>query len=151
MTENKMDEMQDMDGPEPNYDIPAILMEYVNDILPDDEELDENIDMEDAEEEVSRAFFICVTAWNHAALPEDVGAIFLAQVADTFKDIDAIEDWDDVKEEVLEMSADMAEQYPGADHIIVDHELEALEDGETGLAIDIIPLEEAVAALRENA
>ncbi len=135
---------------EPNYDIALALMEYVDDMLPDAEEWEGDMNEAEREDIVARAFFICVTAWNHAALPEDCAALYLSQVESSFAEIDAPEIWEDSKDDMLAVSQDMGAEYPGSDHIIIDHELEPLEDGQMGLAIDVIPVDVAVSVLRKE-
>ncbi|HDP35109.1 MAG TPA: hypothetical protein ENN29_08380 [Candidatus Hydrogenedentes bacterium] len=144
-----MSDNTNKDEQQPNYDIPAIISEYVSDLLPDDEEWDETTE-EEIENEVAWAFFICVTAWNHAALPADCAAIYLAQAEEAFCSENGLDMWNEAKSDVLNMAANMGERYPTSDHIIIDHELESLDDGAIGLAIDIIPIDEAIVALRET-
>ncbi len=147
MTTNDEQNIEDV---EPNYDIPAALMACVDDILPEQDVWDAEMDDEEREQAAARAFFVCVTAWNHAALPEDCAPLYLAQVAESFKEIDAENLWEDTQEDVMAISADIAEQYPNSTHIIVEHDMEPMDDGELGLTISIISVALAAEALREE-
>jgi len=129
------------------YDIASVLLDYVYSILPDEEDLDEDEDIDDL---ISRALFICATAWNISVLPEDCGNLFISNLKLAYEDSGDTEPWDDLLENLLDISKDMQEQYPDGDCIVADHALEPDEEGEVAFSIDIMPLVDAVAMLREN-
>jgi len=130
------------------YDIPSILLEYVHSMLPDEEEL-EGVEV-DLEELMLKAVFICATAWNIATFPQDCSDEFLKHFEQTYKQNDSHDSWDELHEDLLAMAEDMKESYPDADCIITDQELEVLPDGSMSFDIDVIPLHEAIALMRDN-
>jgi len=129
------------------YDIADVLLNYVYTLLPDEEELEDDDDVDDL---ISQALFICATAWNIAALPEDCADLYIGQVAAAYKDGDTPMLWDDLLEDLIAMSEDMKEQFPEGDYIITEHEMEPDEDGEMGFSISVMPVADAVAMIRES-
>jgi len=130
------------------YDIPNILLEYVQSLLPDEEEL-EGVE-DDIEELMLEAVVICATAWNIAMFPQDCADEFLKHFEQVYKKNDTHDSWDELYEDLLVMAEDMKESYPDGDCIITGHELEALPDGDMSFNIDVIPLDEAVARMRNK-
>ena len=99
---------------------------------------------------MSNTIFICATAWNISVVPKEYADLFMAQVECMYKESDSYDAWDEMRENMLAMAADMKETYPGGDCVITGHELEELTDGQMSLELDAIPLDVAVAAMREN-
>lgn len=129
------------------FDIPDILLDYVYTILPEEEELDENEDVDDL---ISKALFVCAAAWNISVLPEDCGNLYISQMKLAYEESGDDGLWDDMLENLIAMSEDMKEQYPDGDCIVADHALEPDEDGEVAFSINIMPVVAAVEMLREN-
>ena len=138
--------MQGSEGSSFKYDLPNILLDFVYRFFPADEEM-EGVDF-DVEKLMSNIIFLCAIAWNISVLPKDCIDIFIAQMERVYKENDSHGAWDDLYEDILITAADMEETYPGGDCVITDHKLEYLLDGQMSLALDVVPLHEAVAAMR---
>ena len=128
------------------YNVPEIIMEYVAELLPepDSPELLE----QSAEENLAlfdNTIFLCTSVWNYAALPTDCGEILLEQMKKSVMEAGGN---NDVIDMILEIAADMQENFPDADVIIVNHTLEPIGD-EVDFGLEIIPLEEGIQAFRE--
>lgn len=139
---------QDSEGSEFKYDIPNILLDFMYKLLPSGDEL-EGVEF-DIEELMSKAVFICATSWNISVLPKDCANVFVGMLERVYKENDSHDDWDELHEDIMARAADMKDMYPCGDCVITGNELKALPDGQMSFDIDVIPLNEAIALMREN-
>ena len=127
------------------YNIPEIIMEYLLEFLPepDDPELQEQTPEENLKL-VEDTIFFCASIWNYAALPADCAAIHLQSMIEAIEEAEGDED---VVNMIEEVAADMREQFPDADAIVINHTLEPVDD-QVEFGVEIIPLDEGVKAIR---
>jgi len=137
---------------ESKYDIPRILMDYVMSTLPGfDPDDPEDLSEDEMLDILDNTFQMCIFAWNYAVLPDDCGEKIMATMKESFEEEEEenMEEWEHAKEIVLEIVEDIRAEYPNADEIVVDHELELTEEGDLNVNVEIMALEDAVAEMRE--
>ncbi|MCK5861046.1 MAG: hypothetical protein KAH38_01085 [Candidatus Hydrogenedentes bacterium] len=146
-TDNKNENQEN----ESKYDIPKIIMDYAMEVIPPpDSGEEEEVNSDEMLEMMNSAVFLCTSAWNHAILPPEAGEKILALMKMAHEESDNMEGWEGAQEILLEIAEEMGEKYPDAEGIITDHDLEIKENGDLGFGIEVLPLEEALEALRQN-
>lgn len=136
---------------EAKYDIPKIIMDMTMSVMPipEPDEMEELSD-DDMFEIMEDSLFMCIFAWNYAVLPADCGEKIMADMQAAFEEDEDMEGWEHSKEIVLDLVEEIREEYADADEIVVNHTLEISDEGALAFNVEIIPLEDAVAAIHEE-
>jgi len=130
---------------ESKYNIPDIIMEYAESLMPDLNVLESfELSEEEKLEFFDKAVFFSTSIWNFAALPPDCGAIMLEQMRKSLEETDW---YNKIVDIIVEVAQEMRDSYPDAEVIITDHRLELLDDY-VEFYLETIPLDEGIRVIR---
>ncbi len=133
------------------YDIPGIIMEYVAELMPDPDgpELLEKT-AEEGMELFENMTGLCISIWNYAAMPPDCAISYLDNLSSTLEAEKGKAVRDNIINVMLEISKDMKKHFPNPDAVIIDHEFTLTANEQLDFAIELLPVDEAIAIARED-